>query len=69
MCSILPTYLGRWTASSLTSDLRGVDAFQECENALLEQRCCFFVEIAEAAVREQVTVAWMEKQLGDVAAW
>src|SRR6266540_3089914 len=37
---------------------------QELESALLEQRCRLFVEIAEAAVGEQVTVAWIEKQLG-----
>jgi len=37
-----PTY----TAPSL------FDGFQEGENALLQQRCCFFIEVAEAAVRE-----------------
>ena len=40
------------------------DAFQEHENALVEQPCCFFVEVAETAVCEEVTVAWIEKELG-----
>jgi hypothetical protein len=40
------------------------DAFQEQENALLEQRCCFGVKVAEAAIGEQVAVAWIEKELG-----
>jgi len=40
------------------------DGIQEGESALLEHRCCFLVEVAEAAIREQVPVAGIEKQLG-----
>jgi len=32
-----------------------------------EYRRCFFIEVAEAAVREQVTAARIERQLGVLA--
>src|SRR6266540_2452459 len=44
--------------------LRISDGFEERERTFLEQRCCFWIEVAEAAVGEQVALAWIEKQLG-----